>query len=222
MTPPTGEVRILVADDHALLRRGLCAELAARPGWSVVGEAADGREAVKLAGELAPDIVILDLSMPLLNGLEAARQIRRISPRTEILVLTMHDSEELVREVLLAGVQGYVLKSDASRVLARAVESLARHQPFFSRSVADCTARLSADPRRADGGEPVEADRLTPREREIVQLVAEGRSSKEIAEALGIALKTVEAHRANLMHKLGLRSASELTRYAIRNRIIQA
>jgi DNA-binding NarL/FixJ family response regulator len=224
-------VRLLVVDDHAVVRRGVRALLEEQPGCEVCGEAASGREAVEQVRRLRPDIVVLDLSLPELNGLEATRQILAASPETEVLVLTMHDSEELVHQVLQAGARGYVVKSDAAQTLVAAVESLRRRKPFLSSSVTEFVldsyvrrgeAKVDGDVARGEGarGEGARVQ-LTPREREIVQLVADGKSSKEIAAALRISVKTVEAHRANVMHKLQLHSVSELVRYAIRNQVVQ-
>jgi DNA-binding NarL/FixJ family response regulator len=212
-------LRILLADDHEIARRGLRALLEAEAGWQVAAEAANGREAVALARELRPDVAILDIGMPELNGLEAARRIRGAAPRTEVLILTLYDCERVIREALTAGARGYVLKSDAGRDLVRAVAALARHQPFFTARVAELLleAFLSG---AASGGE-LPPSRLTPREREILQLLSEGRSNRQIAERLGIRAKTVAAHRANLMRRLDLHSLSELVRYAVRNRVVQ-
>jgi DNA-binding NarL/FixJ family response regulator len=210
-------VRILVADDHEVVRQGLRRLLEARPGWEICGEAATGREAVEKAKQLKPDIVVLDYSMPGLNGTEAARQIIEKVPRTEVLILTMHGSEQLIRAALEAGARGYVLKSDASRDLISAVHALIEHKPFLSSSASGAVL----DKYLKIPQEPASQQALTPREREIVQLVAEGRSNKEIAVTLKISTKTVEAHRANMMHKLGLSSVSELVRFAIRNKIIE-
>ena len=211
-------VRILVADDHEIVRQGLRRLLETQPGWEVCAEATSGREAVAKARALQPDVAVLDFSMPELNGAEATRQILRESPQTEVLVLTMHDAEQLVREVLGAGARGYVLKSDGSRDLVAAVQALVAHKTFLSPGVSKVVVEGYLR------GPDVEttADRLTPREREIVQLVAEGKSNKEIATALNISIKTVEAHRSNLMHKLNLSSVSELVRYAVRNKIVEA
>lgn len=215
------KLRILIADDHEIVRRGLRALLETQPDWEVAGEAVTGRQAVEEAKRLLPDLVIMDISMPEMNGLEATRQIRSALPKTEILVLTVHDSEQLVREVLEAGARGYVLKSDAGRELIAAVETLCQHKPFFTAKISEMM--MEGFLKR---GVPVNSHRLssgnlTPREREIVQLLAEGKSNKEIAEILDISAKTVETHRSNLMHKLNLHSMSDLVRYAVRNELIQ-
>ena len=211
-------LRIVIVDDHAVVRRGVRALLESQPGWEVAGEAVTGREAVDLAKRLCPDIVVMDLSLPELNGLDAARQILKDSPRTEVLVLTMHHSEELVRNVLQAGARGYVLKSDADESLIAAVESLRDHKPFLTSTVTEFV--LDDYVHRAEE-DVVNAGTVTPREREIIQLLAEGKSNKETASALSVSVKTVEAHRANIMRKLRLRSVSDLVRYAIRNKIVQ-
>jgi DNA-binding NarL/FixJ family response regulator len=215
-------IRILVADDHEIVRQGLRALLEAQPGWQVVAEAVDGRDAVDKAKRARPDVVVLDVSMPNLNGLEAARQIRRALPQTEVLVLTMHDSEQLVREVLEAGARGYVLKSDAGRELVTAVESVRKSKPYFTSRVSEIVldGYLHAGT-RSDAFNMPRTVRLSPREREIVQLLAEGKSNKEVAAALHISVKTAETHRTNLMRKLDLHSISELVRYAIRNKMVE-
>jgi len=213
-------LRILVVDDHAVVRRGVRSLLESHEGWEVCGEATTGRDAVAQSLRLRPDVVVMDLSLPELNGLDATRQILKDSPRTEILVLTMHHSEELARDVLQAGARGYVLKSDADESLIAAVESLRQHKPFLTSRVTEFVLDdyLRRTDTRDDG---VAHDALTAREREIIQLLAEGKSNKEAASTLGISVKTIEAHRANIMRKLRLRSVSDLVRYAIRNRIAQ-
>jgi DNA-binding NarL/FixJ family response regulator len=213
---------MLIADDHEIVRRGFRAILEAQPDCEVVGESGDGRKAVEMAKELRPDIVVLDISMPSLNGLEAARQILKWRPQTKILILTMHESDSLIREVLDAGARGYILKTDAGRDLVAAVDALRRNKTFFTSRVAqmilDGYLKGDAKPDEGDGA----GDRLTPRQREIVQLLAEGKSSKEVAVALGLSVKTAETHRANIMRKLDCHSVSEVVRYAIRNNIIEA
>jgi DNA-binding NarL/FixJ family response regulator len=215
-------LRLLLADDHEIVRKGLRSVLEAQRDCEVVGEAADGRQAVALAKELSPDIVILDISMPLLNGLEATRQILKVRPQTKVLILTVHESDPLIRDVLDAGARGYILKTDAGRDLVTAVESLRRNKTFFTSRVAqmilDGFLKGDARPAQPDRG----GIRLTPRQREIVQLLAEGKSSKEVAVALDLSVKTAETHRANIMRKLDCHSVSEVVRYAIRNKIIEA
>ena len=213
-------VRILVADDHDIVRQGLRALLEAQAGWEVCGEAATGREAVERARHEKPDVVVLDVSMPELNGLEAARQILQALPRTEILILTMHESEEMARQVLAVGVHGYVLKSDAARELVSAVEALAQHKPYFTTRVSQMVLEGYL---KSEAGAELQPrfGRLTAREREVVQLLAEGKSNKEVAVRLGISVKTAEAHRGNIMRKLNLHSVAELVHYAVRNQIVQ-
>jgi len=213
-------LRILIADDHSLIRQGLRAVIQGRRGWELCGEAANGKQAVELATQLRPDLVVLDLTMPELNGLDATRRIRASLPRTQVLILTMHDSEALAQQVLAAGARGYVLKNDAQELLPQAIDALAAGRMFFTPKVADLVMESFTNP-SAKTGEPLRS-RLTPREREIVQCLAEGKSNKETADSLGIALNTVETHRKNVMSKLRLRSASDLVRYAIRNHLIQA
>jgi len=213
--------RILIADDHEVVRRGMRVLLESQPGWEVVGEAANGRQAVEMAMALRPDVVVLDITMPELNGLEATRQMREAVPQTQVLVLTVHESEQVAREVLDAGARGYVLKSDAGRDLIAAVDALRQHKPFFTSSVATMVLEgyLRGPERAAPGEAPPR--RLTPREREVVQLIAEGKTNKEVAETLGISVKTAEAHRTNVMRKLDLHSVSELVRYAVRNKMVE-
>ena len=215
-------LRIMIADDHDLMRRGVKTLLQTHAGWEICGEASTGREAVAKAEELKPDIVVLDISMPDLNGVEAARRIRKASMNTEILILSMHYSNQLIREIVDTGVRGYIVKSDSDRDLIIAVETLAKHKPYFTPHATEVILGNFST------GEPVTeipelvSDRLTSREREIVQLLAEGKSSKEVASSLGISVKTAETHRANVMRKLELHSVSELVRYAVRNQIIEA
>lgn len=212
-------VRILVADDHQVVRTGLRALLESKTGWQVCAEAANGREAVEKAGQLKPDVAVLDIGMPLLNGVEATRQIRKLSPQTEILILTMHDSELLIQEVLGAGALGYILKDDADRNLVAAVDALRRHKPYLSSRVSESVSNTAAGDRTAFSLSS--RSRLTPREREVLQLLAEGKSNKEVADILGISVKTAETHRANIMLKLDFHSVTQLVRYAVRNKIIQ-
>lgn len=214
-------VRILLADDHDVVRRGLRDQLSEHQDWEVCAEACNGREAVKLATEFSPDVAVIDFSMPELNGLEATRQIRHESPHTEVLIFTVHDTEQLIRNVLSAGARGYVLKSDAGRHLTRAVEALSHHKPFFTAKVSEALLDAFLNSSSEPDDESV-LRTLTSREREIVQLLAEGRSNKEIAKKLSISVKTVETHRATVMRKLGINSIVELVHYAIRNQIVEA
>jgi len=211
-------VRILIADDHELMRRGLAAELSQMPGWQVAAEAANGQQAVALARSLKPNLIVLDLSMPELNGLAATRRILESDPDARILILTAHESEQLVREVLAAGALGYVLKSDAGRVLVTALQSLLDGTPFFTSKVARAVLEGYL---RSTAPEPSDASILSAREQEIVQLLAEGKSNKEVARTLGISVKTAETHRSNIMRKTGFSSLAELVRFAVRNKIIE-
>jgi DNA-binding NarL/FixJ family response regulator len=220
-TTSTGKppLRVLIADDHEIMRKGVRALLEAR-GWSVVAEAADGRAAVAETRRLSPDVVVLDIAMPLLNGLDAAREIHKNSPGSAVLVLTMYESEQMVRSVLAAGAKGYVLKSDAAQYLIAAVEALASDRPFFSGRA----SQILLDSYLTDSQELAEPKTpeavLTTREREILQLLAEGKSNKQVASLLDLAVKTVETHRSNIMRKLNLHSLSELIHYAVRNKLI--
>ena len=211
--------RILIADDHEIVRRGIRALIEGHPGWEVCGEAVDGRDAVEKARELRPDLALVDVSMPNLNGLDAARQILDIVPQTRVLILTMHESEQIVREVLEVGARGFLLKSDAARDLVSAIQALQRRTTFFTSSVAEMVLNGFLD-RRGDTQKPGK-ERLTPREREVVQLLAEGKSSKEVAVVLNLSVKTAETHRTNVMRKLDLHSVADLVRYAVRNNLVQ-
>ncbi len=207
--------RILIADDHEVVRRGLYAILDSKPGYEVVGEAADGIAAVAAAMELKPDVVVMDFSLPLLNGLEATRRIRHQLPKTEVLIFTMHDSETIIRDVLQAGARGYLLKSDADGQIVEAVRTLANHRPYFSWKVSEALLDEYLD--HTDRHPP---GSLTPREREIVQLIAEGKSNKQIGRHLTLSVKTVETHRAAAMRKLGVSTTADLVLYAVRNYLV--
>jgi DNA-binding NarL/FixJ family response regulator len=218
----TANIRILVVDDHDIIRRGLKDLLAAKPGWEVCAEAKTGRDAVSMAEQLKPDVIVMDVSMPDLNGLEAARRIHKALPKTGILILTMHYSDQLVRDVIESGARGYILKSDADRELVSAVEAIANRRTFFTPRASELLLDGFSRPGTMVEPKLPLRNRLTSREREIVQLLAEGKSSKEVAVALGISVKTAETHRANIMRKLEIHSVSELVRYAIKNQIIEA
>jgi DNA-binding NarL/FixJ family response regulator len=212
-------LRILLADDHSLVRRGLKAILESRAGWEVCAEARTGREAVAKAAQLRPDVAILDVCMPELNGIDASRQIRKASPRSETLILSVHHSEHLIREIFDAGARGYIVKSDSDRDLLAAVESLSQRKPFFTAHATEVL--LSGYVGESPENNPdVMSERLTDREREIVQLLAEGKTSKEVAAVLNISSKTAETHRANIMRKMEFHSVGEIVRYAVRNQII--
>jgi DNA-binding NarL/FixJ family response regulator len=215
-------VQILLADDHEVVRKGLRALLEAQPGWKVVAEAIDGREAVEKAKDMRPDIAIVDIGMPCLNGLEATRQIVKKAPHTRVLVLTMHDTNPLIQQVVKAGARGYVLKSDVASDLVSAVEALCRDQTFFTSKVSQIILDRYVGRSEGMASSPDEDSPLTPREREVVQLLAEGKSSKEVASVLGISVKTAETHRINLMRKLDCHSVAEVVRYAVRNLIAEA
>jgi DNA-binding NarL/FixJ family response regulator len=212
-------LRILIADDHAIMRRGVRAVLEEHPGWEIVAEASNGREAVEMAERLRPEICIVDVSMPELNGIETTRRIRAALPGTEVVVLTVHDSEDLAASILAVGARGYVLKGDVAQDLVAAVEALSRHTPFFTRKVAESVVDRLVNGRPAVQGV---LGILTPREREIVQLIAEGRRSHRIALMLGISDKTVETHRTAILRKLHLKSVVDVVRFAIRNGIVTA
>lgn len=212
-------LRILIADDHEVARKGIRSILESHPGWEICGEAKDGREAVDLATQQKPDVLLLDIGMPNLNGLDAARQILTITPDARILILTIHDSEQVVREVLAAGARGFLLKSDAGRDLVAAVEALQNRRTFFTSKVAQMM--LDGYLRPYEERETTTQQLLTPREREVIQLVAEGKTTKEIATTLSLSVKTAETHRTNLMRKLDLHSIAGLTLYAVRNGIVQ-
>lgn len=213
-------LRILVADDHDVIRQGVISLIKADLGWEVCGEACDGRAAVDKAKELKPDIVIIDVGMPLLNGLEATRQILKDNSRVRVLILTMADGDRVVRDAFEAGAQGFVLKSDASRDLVAAIHALGNGNTFFTARVSKIVLSGYLEHIQSKKNEQI-APSLTAREREVIQLVAEGESSKQVAARLGISPKTAETHRNNVMQKLNLHSMVELVLFAVRNGIIQ-
>ena len=214
-------LRILIADDHEVVRHGVRSLLQAHQGWEVCGEAADGRDAVAKASALKPDVVVMDIGMPNLNGLDAAREILREVPRAMVLILTIDESEQVMREVLNAGARGFLLKSDAGRELVTAVEALQQHRTYFTSKVAELVLNGYLTGRNPAPVSEVSQDRLTRREREVVQLLAEGKTTKEVAAVLGMSVKTAETHRSNVMRKLNFHSVSQLVLYAVRNKIIQ-
>jgi DNA-binding NarL/FixJ family response regulator len=222
MVMKTATVRILIADDHAVMREGTRAVIEQQTGWEVCGAASTGREAVEQAFAVEPNVVVMDMNMPELNGLDAAQQIKRRLPQTEILIFTAHQTDELIREVFEAGAKSFIFKSEAHHCLVEAIQSLSQHKPFFTSAVSEV---LFAEILNRSGAKPHPAEnsqRLTAREREIVQLLAEGRSNKEVASVLGISIRTAETHRAAVMSKLRLDSFADLVRYAIRQNIIAA
>ena len=222
MTKAPKKLRLLIADDHELVRHGIRGILSTHPGWKVVGEAIDGKEAVQMAQDLQPDLAILDISMPNLDGLESTCKIVEVSGMTKVLILSMHESDQMVRRVLEAGARGYVLKSDLATNLVKAVKDVARGKIFLTPKVSEIVLQgsLKAEnkPKRPEdaGVQP------TPREVEIIRLLAQGKANKEIAMALNIATRTVEARRAQIMLKLDLHSTAALVRYAIRTNIVEA
>ena len=214
-------LRILVADDHEIVRRGMISLIKSHPDWEVCAEADNGRQAIEKAAQTKPDIAILDIGMPVLNGLEATRHIVRENPNVKVLILTITDTDQAVKAVLDAGARGFLLKSDAARDLVTAVEALQHDKTFFTARVADLVLAgyLNKAPRTFKAEASHSA--LTAREREVVQLLAEGKSTKEVACHLNLSVKTAETHRSNIMRKLGLHSVSELVLYAVRNSIVQ-
>ena len=218
-TPP--RVRILIADDHALIREGTRAVLAQEPGLEVCGQAATGREAVAQALALKPDVVILDMTMPELNGLDAAALIKRDLPEVEIAMLSSHRSEDLIRRAFNAGVRSFILKTETEEFLVQAVKALANHQPFITPTVSQLLLSTLGDPLAGGRAGSRKTEALSTREREILHLVAEGKTNKEIGEVLGISVRTAENHRAHVLRKLNLDSVADAVRYAIRNKMVE-
>jgi len=212
--------RVVVADDHEVVRRGLCELVANHPGWEVCGEARDGREAVAQVASVRPDAIILDIAMPNLNGLEAARQILKNDPKTKVLILTLHGSPQVIQDVVSAGARGFLLKSDAVRDLVSALEAIQEGKIYFTSKVASTVLDGYLHKEGPPVGEMPASRQLTAREREIVQLLAEGKTCRGVAESLGLSVKTAETHRSNIMRKLELHSVSDLVLFAIRNNIV--
>jgi len=209
-------IRILIADDHDVVRAGLRGFIEAHPKWEVVAEVGDGLEAIEKTIEAKPDIAVIDYSLPLANGLDVTREIRKRAPKTEVLIFTMHDDEGLIQELLKAGARGYLLKSDAKQHLVEAIETLAVHKPFFTAKVSKTL--LDVHLTRSGGNNAI----LSTRERQVLQLIAEGYTNKHIANLFNISLKTVETHRTAIMRKLDASCTAELARYAVRNKIVEA
>lgn len=214
-------IRILISDDLEVVRRGLCAVLQARQDWEVCGEAGDGRSALHQAQKLKPDIAILDVALPNLDGVETTRQILKANPQTKVLILTLDYSDHLIREVLKAGARGLLLKADAVSDLAPAIDALLQDKTYLSSKIGEIVLDRSLHRSRPSQTTSPE-DHLTPREREVVQLLVDGKTAKEVAAALKLSVKTVETHRSNVMRKLQIHSVSELVLYAVRNNIICA
>jgi DNA-binding NarL/FixJ family response regulator len=215
------KVQILIADDHEIFREGLKAVLSSHSEWSICAEVSNGREAVAKATELRPDVAILDFSMPELNGVEAARRIHAAAPRTAVIMLTTHSSDRLAHEALAAGVKGFILKSEPKQQIVSAVQALSEGKTFFTQAVSSLLLNAYLEPGTRPNTQNAPGELLTQREREVVQLIAEGRTTKEIATKLGVSEKTVESHRSNILRRLGLHSAVDLVRYAIRNHLIE-
>ena len=216
------KTRILLVDDHQVVRRGVAALVQdSRPDWEVCGEASTGHEAVTAAAGLKPDIVVMDISMPDMTGLDATHEILKDNPRTEVLILSVHESEQMVHDVLGAGAHGYILKRDAGNDLIAALDAIRQHKLFFTSRVSEMvlSGYLGRSPAKAPSDAPF--SRLSSRESQVVKLVAEGKCNKEVANILEISVKTVESHRAHIMEKLGLHSVTQLVRYAIRNNIVE-
>src|SRR6516162_2778067 len=211
-------LRILIADDHEVLRRGLLGMLERHADWHVIGEASNGREAVSLALKTRPNVAVLDYFMPEMNGLEATRAIKKELPNTEVLIFTIYESEDLIRDILAAGARGYLLKTELAHNIVAAIESVAEHEPFFSRQI---SKKLLDNYLQAQAVIALSVDPLTAREREVLQLLAEGRINKVVSALLGISEKTVETHRAAIMKKLDAKSVVDMVRYAVRARIIE-
>lgn len=212
-------LQVLIADDHGVVRKGVRALIEQQPGWVVVGEAATGREAAELARTLSPQVIVMDIAMPDLNGIEATRRIRSEQPGVHVLVLTMHETDAFVQQALDAGASGILLKADSSELLVPAINAVLDGRPYFSPSIARL---IMAGFLRNTVEAPTATPALSTRQREILQLIAEGRSTKDVARLLGVSIKTAETHRTQLMKKIGARSVAEVVRYAVRNGVVTA
>ena len=210
-------LRILVADDHEIVRKGVRDVIEAHHGWEVCGEAADGQQALEIALREKPDIAVLDVSLPVMNGISLTRRLKQECPKINVLLFTMHDDEETVSGGLAAGARGYILKSDSEQHLEAAISALGANRPYFSSPVSEMLLEAAVNDRKRS-----RLESFTIRELEIAQLIAEGNSNKQIARRLEISIKTVESHRAAVMRKAGVRTAAELVRFAIRHKLIQA
>jgi DNA-binding NarL/FixJ family response regulator len=211
-----GRKRLMLVDDHEIARKGIRALVETRPEWMVVGEASDGMEAIRIAKEVQPDAIVLDISMPKVSGLDVIIQLKKLLPKIEILVLTMHESERVMAQALRAGARGYLLKTETGNKILEALTALSRHQAYFSSAVSEALLKSYL---HSDTGQ--EYEQLTSRERQIVKLVAEGNSNKRIALMLNVSIKTVETHRAAAMRKIGANSSADLALYAARNELVQ-
>jgi DNA-binding NarL/FixJ family response regulator len=215
------KIKVLIADDHTMVRQGLRMMLAGQNDIEVVGEASNGREAVQRAKELDPDVVVLDLSMPILNGLEATRQIVKDNPRIGVLVLTMHHNEEYVFQVLKSGAKGYIIKESGIDEMVRAVRAVYRHENYLDRRISKDVIDEYIKRAGHSDADGAPKDILTPREREVLKLIAEGKSNKEIAQILDLSVKTVDVHRTNLMKKLDIHDVATLVKFAIKKGLIE-
>jgi DNA-binding NarL/FixJ family response regulator len=213
-------LRILLADDHQITLAGLRTVLESQEGWQICGEATTGREAVEQARHLKPDVVVMDFSMPEMNGLEATRRIRECLPDTEVLILTMHESRTLAQEALAIGARGFVLKTEANGKLIAAVKKVSEHQVFYTQKASKMVLEAVEQNNVTSATTETENPALTPREQEVVRLIASGKTTKQVAESLQISIKTAEVHRNNIMHKLDLHNAVDLVRYAIRSNLV--
>jgi DNA-binding NarL/FixJ family response regulator len=214
-----GKIRVLVVDDHTMVRKGLCSLLEAKPDIEVVGEAEDGREAIEKVEALLPDVVLMDITMPRLNGLEATRQIKRLFPKVKIVALTMYTNEEYIQQFLQAGASGYVVKQAAPAELMSAIQAVYRGDSFLSPLISKTV--IDEYLKRTEPAASSEQAKLTDREREVLQLIAEGCSNREIAQKLQISIKTAGVHRTNLMEKIGIHNVTDLVKYALRKGIIR-